>query len=131
MYIHEHIIVVQLLSHVWLCNPMDWSMPGFPVLHHLRKLAQLMSIESVMQSNHLILSFPLLLLPPIFPSIRDFSYLALHIRWPKHWSFTFSISPSNEYSRLISFRIDWVDLSDVQGILKSLRQHHSSKASVV
>ena len=91
-----------------------------------------MSIESVMQSNHLILCCPLLLLLSIFPIIRVFSYeLALHIRWPKYWSFSFSISPSNEYSGLISFRIDWFDLLAVQGILKSLLQHHSTRASIL
>src|SRR5574341_461489 len=90
-----------------------------------------MSIESVMPSNHLILCYPLLLLPSIFPSIRVFSNESvLHIRWPKYWSFSFSISPSNEYSGLIPFRIDWFDLLAVQGILKSLLQHHNSKASI-
>ena len=89
------------------------------------------SIESVMPSNHLVLCHPLLL-PSIFPSIRVFSSeLALHIRWPKYWSFSFRISPSNEYSGLISFRIDWLDLPAVQGTLKSLLQHHSSKASIL
>ena len=89
-------------------------------------------IESVMPSNHLILCHPLLLLPSIFPSIRIFSYQsALRIRWPKHWSFSFSISPSNEYSGVISFRMDWLDLLAVQGTLMSLLQHHSSKASSV
>ena len=91
-----------------------------------------MSIVSVMPSNHLILHHPLLLLPSIFPSIRVFSNeSALRIRWPKYWSFSFSISPSNEYSGLISFRIDWCDLLAGQGTLKSLFQHHSSKASVL
>ena len=91
-----------------------------------------MSIKSVMPSNHLILCHPLLLLPSIFPSIRVFSKESvLRIRWPKYWSFGFSISPSNEYSRLISFRMDRLDLLAVQGILKSLLQHHSSKASVL
>ena len=89
-----------------------------------------MSIESVMPSNHLILCRPLLM-PSVFPSIRVFSSeLALRIRWPKHWSFSFSISPSNEYSGLISFRIDWFDLLAVQGIFKTLLQHHNSKASI-
>ena len=89
-----------------------------------------MSIESVMPPNHLILCRPLLLLLSIFLSIRDFSNeSALHIRWPKHWNFSFSISPSNEYSEPISFRMDWLDLLAVQGTLKSLLQHHSSKAS--
>ena len=116
---------VQLLS---LCNPMNCSMPGFPVLHCLLEFVELMSIEAVMPSNHLILCCPLLLLPSIFPSIRVFSNeSALRIKWPKYWSFSFSISPSNKYLRLISFRIDWFDLLAVQGPLKSL-QHHSSKA---
>ena len=93
---------------------------------------KLMSIESVMQSNHLILGHPLLLPPSIFPSIRVFSNeSALHIRWPKYWSFSFNISPSSEYSRLISFRMDWLDLLAVQGTLKSLLQHHSLKASIL
>ena len=91
-----------------------------------------MSIESVMSSNRLILCHPLLLLPSIFPSIRDFSNESvLHIRWPKYWSFSFSISPSNEYSALISFRMDWLDLLAVQGTLKSLLQHLSSKPSIL
>ena len=95
-------------------------------------LFRLMSIESVMPSNHLILCHPLLLPPSVFPSIRVFSNESiLHIRWPKYWSFTFSISPSNEYSKLISFRIDWFDVPAVQGTLKSLLQHHSSKASIL
>ena len=91
-----------------------------------------MSIESVMPSNHLILRRPLLLLPSIFPSIRVFSNeSALHIRWPKYWSYSFSISPPSEYSELISFRMDWLDLFTVQGTLKSLLQYHSSKASIL
>ena len=97
-----------------------------------RNLLKLMSIEWMMPSNHLILCHSLLLLPSIFPSIRIFSSeSALHIRWPKYWSFSFSISPSNEYSGLISFRMDWLDLLAVQGTLKSLLQHHSSKASIL
>ena len=97
-----------------------------------RSLLKLMSIESVMPSNHLILCHPLLLLPSIFPSIRVFSdESALHIRWPKYWSFSFSISPSKEYSGLISFRMDWLDFPEVQRTLKSLLQHHSSKASIL
>ena len=96
-----------------------------------QSLLKLMSIESVMPSNHLILCHPLLL-PSIFPSIRVFSNESvLHIRWPKYWSFSFSISPSNQYLGLISFRIDWLDLLAVQGTLKSLLQHHSSKASIL
>ena len=91
-----------------------------------------MSIESVMPSNHLILCHPLLLLPSIFPSIRVFSNVSvLPIRWPNYWSFNFSLTPSNEYSGLISFRMDWLDLLSVQGTLKSLLQHHSSKASIL
>ena len=97
-----------------------------------RSLLKLMFIELVMPSNHLILCHPLFLPSSIFPSIRVFSNeLVLHIRWPKYWSFSFSISPSNEYSGLISFRIDWLDLLAVQGTLKSLLQHHSSKASIL
>ena len=97
-----------------------------------RSLPKLMSIESVMPSNHLILCRPLLLLPSVFPSIRFFSNeSALHIRWPKHWSFSFNISPSNEHPGLISLRMDWLDLLAVQGTLKSLLQHHSSKASIL
>ena len=97
-----------------------------------QRLLKLMSIESVMPSNHLILCRPLLLPPSIFPSIRVFSNESvLHIRWPKYWSFSFSISPSNEHPGLISFRMDWLDLLAVQGTLKSLLQHHSSKASVL
>ena len=97
-----------------------------------RSFLKLMSIESVMPSNHLILCCPLFLPPSIFPSIRVFSNeSALHIRWPKYWSFSFNISPSNEYSGLISFMIDWLDLLAVQGTLKSLLQYHSSKASML
>ena len=104
-----------------LCNPMDCSTPGFPVLHYLLDLLKLMSIELVMPSNHLILCHPLLFLSSVFLSIRVFSNeSALHFRWPKYWSFSFSISPSNEYSGLISFRIDWFDLLTVQGTLNSL-----------
>ena len=96
-----------------------------------QSLLKLMSLESVMPSNRFILCHPLLLLPSIFPSIRVFpSESALRIRWPKYWSFSFSISPTNEYSGLISFRIDWFDLLAVQGTHKSLLQHHSSKASI-
>ena len=111
---------------------MDCSAPGFPVLHHLWSLLKLMSTESVIPSNHLILCHPLLFLPSIFPSIRVFSNeLALRIRWPKYWSFSFSISPSNEYSVLISFSMDWLDLLAIQGTLKSVLQHHSSKGSIL
>ena len=115
-----------------LCDPMDCSIPGFPVHHQLLELAQTHSIKSVMPSKHLILCHPLLLLPSIFPSIRVFSSEAvLCIRWPKYWSFSFSISPSNEYLGLISFRMDWLDLLAVQGTLKSLLQYHSSKGSIL
>ena len=97
-----------------------------------QSLLKLMSIESVMPSSHLILCHPLLLLPSIFPSIRGFSNeSAVCIRWPKYWSFNFSVSPSNEYSELISFRIDWLDVFTVQGTVKSLLQCHSSKASIL
>ena len=104
---------------------------GLPVLHYLLELLKLMSIESVMPSSHPILCRPLLRQPSIFPSIRVFSNAsALLIRWPKYWSFSFNISPSYEYSGLISFRMDWLDLLAVQGTLKSLLQQHSSKASI-
>ena len=111
-----------------LCNPKDWHQA--PLSSTISwSLHKFTSIESVMLSNHLILCSPLLL-PSIFPSIRIFSNeLALCIRWPKYWSFSFSISPSSEYSGLISFRMDWLDLLAVQGTLKSLLQHHSSKTS--
>ena len=119
-------------SYLTLCDPMNRRTPGLPVHHQLRSLLKLMCIVSEMSSSHLILCRPLLLPPSIFPSIRVFSNESvLHIRWPKHWSFSFSISPSNEYSGLISFRIDWLDLLAVQGSLKSLLQHHSSKASIL
>ena len=111
-----------------LCDPMNHSTPGLPVHHQLR----LTSIKSVMPSRHLILCRPLLLLPPILPSIRVFSNeSALCMRWPKYWSFSFSIIPSKEIPGLISFRTDWLDLLAVQGTLKSLLQHHSSKASIL
>ena len=115
-----------------LCDPTDCSMPGLPVHHQLLEFTQTLSIESVMQFNHLILCCPLLPPPSIFPSIRVFSKESvLRIRWPKYWSFRFSISPSNEYSGLISFRMDLLDLLAGQGTLKSLLQHHSSKASIL
>ena len=122
-----------VMSMSCLCNCVDCSMPGLPVHHQLSELAQtLMSTESLMPSNHLSPCHPLLLLPSIFPSFRVFSAeSALCIRWPKYWSFSFCISHSNEYSRLISFRMDWLDLLAVQGTLKSLLQHHSSKASIL
>ena len=115
-----------------LCDPMNRSMPGLPVHHQLPEFTQTQSIESVMPSSHLILCRPLLLLPSIFSSIRVFSNESvLRMRWPKYWSFSFSISPSNEQLGLISFRMDWLDLLAVQGTLKSLFQHHSSKASIL
>ena len=111
-------------SCLTLCDPMNRSTPGFTVYHQLREL--------VMPSSHLILCHPLLLLLPIPPSIRVFSNeSALCIRWPKYWSFSFSISPSNEHPGLVSFRMDWLDLLAVQGTLKSLLQHHSSRASIL
>ena len=110
---------------------MNHSTPGLPITNSW-SLLKLMSIESVMPFNHLFLCCPLLLPPSIFPSIRVFSNESvLHIRWPKYWSFSFSISPSSEQSGLISFRMDWLDLLAVQEILKSLLQHHSSKASTL
>ena len=121
----------QLLSHVQLfAIPQIVACQASLSLTISRSLPKLMSIESVMPSYHLILCHPLLLPPSIFPSIRVFSSeSALHIRWPKYWSFSFS--PSNEYSGLISFRMDWFDLLAIQGTLKTLLQHHSSKASVL
>ena len=115
-----------------LCDPMNKSTPGLPVHHQLSELPKLMSIESGMPFNHLILCRPLLLPSTIFPSVKVFSNeSALHIRWPKNWSFSFNISPSNEHPVLIAFRMDWLDLLAVQGTLKSLLQHHSSKASIL
>ena len=122
---------VKSLSCVQLCNPMSHSTPGLPVHHQFQSLPKAMSIESVMPSNHLILCCPLLLLPSISPSIKVFTNeLALGIRWSKYWCFNFNISLFNEYSGLISFRIDWFDLFAVQGTLKSLH-HHTSKASIL
>ena len=123
---------VQLFSHVQLfAAPWTAARQAPLSITNSRSLLKLMSIESVMPSEHLILCRPLLL-PSIFPSIRVFSSESvLRVRWTKYWSFNFSISPSNEYSGLISFRIDWLDLLVVQGTLKSLLQHHSSKASIL
>ena len=118
-------------SCLTLCNPMDCSIAGRLAIASSQSLLKLMSIELVMPSNHLMLCHLLLLLPSIFPSIRVFSNKSvLYIRWPKYWSFSYSISPSNEYSGLISFRMD-LDLLAVQGTLKSLPQQHSSKASIL
>ena len=111
---------------------MNCSMPGLPIHHQLSESPKPMSIVLVIPSNHLILCHPLILLPSTFPSIRVFSSeSALRIRWPTYWNFSFNISPSNEHSGLISFRMDWLDLPAVQGTLKSLLQHHSSKASIL
>ena len=128
----SHVSSVQSLSHVRFCDLMDCSTWGFPVHHQLLELTQLMSIELVMPSNRLIICGPLLFQPSIFPSIRVFSNESvLCIRCPKYWSFNFSISPSNEYSGLISFRMDWLDLLVVLKTLKSLLQCHSSKVSIL
>ena len=117
----QFITVAQLC--LTLCDPMNRSTPGLPVYHHLPEFIQTQSIESVMPSSHLILCHPLFLLPPIPPSIRVFSNeLTLRMRWPKYWSFSFSIIPSKEYPGPISFRMDWLDLLAVQGTLKSLLQ---------
>ena len=124
---------VQSLSCVWV-SAISWTAVHQASLSITNSwsLLKLVSIESVMPSSHLILCCPHLLQPLIFPSIRVFSNESvLHIRWPKYWSFNFNISPSNEYSGLISFRMDWLDLPEIQGTLKSLLQHHSSKASVL
>ena len=131
MYMHPVFSSVQSLSHVWLfAIPWITAHQASLSITNSQSLLKLMSIESVMPSSHLILCHPLLLLPPIPPSIRLFSNEStLRMRWPKYWSFSFSISSSNEHSGLI-FRMDWLDLLAVQGTLKSLPQHHSSKASV-
>ena len=130
---HHQFSSVQSLSRVQLfATPWIAACQASLSITNSQSLPKLISIESVMPSNHLILCRPLLLLPSIFPSIRVFSHeLALCIEWPKFWSFSFNISPSHEYSGLISFRMDWLDLLAVQGILKSLLQHHSSKASIL
>ena len=118
-------------SWLTLCNPWTAARQASMFITNSWSLLTLMSTESVMPSNHFILCHPLLLPPPIFPSIRVFSNESvLHIRWPKYWSFSFNISPSKEYSGLISFRMDWLDLLSVQGTLKSLLQHHSSKPTI-
>ena len=124
---------VQLLSHVWLfAKPWTVAYLASLSITNFWSLLKFMSIKLAMSSNHLILSCPLLHPPSVFPSIRLFSNESLlHIQWPKYWSFSFSISPSNEYLGLISFRVDWFDLLVVQGTHKSLLQHHSSKASIL
>ena len=124
---------VQLFNHVQLFGTLCTAAHQSSLsITKSQSLLKLMFIESVMPSNHLILCRPLLLLPSIFPNIRVFSNESvLYIRWPKYWSFSSNISPSNEYSGLISFRMDWFDLFAIQGTLKSLLQHHSSKASIL
>ena len=139
IYSHNHYLPnccfssVQSLSHIQLlATPWTAAWKASPSISNSQSLLKLMSIESVMPSNHLILCHPLLLLPSIFHSIRVFSNESvLPIRWPKYLSFSFSISPCNEYSGLISFRMDWLDLHVIQGTIKSLHQHHSSKESVL
>ena len=125
--------LVQSLNHVWLfVIPWTAARRASLATTNSQSSLKLMSIESVMPSSHPTLCHPLLLLPSFFPSIRVFSNeSALHIRWPKYWSFSFSISPSSEHPGLTSFRIDWLELLVVQGTLKSLLQHHSSKASIL
>ena len=138
MFYPRGVISVQLSSVQSLCRVQLFATPRTAArqaslsITNSQSLLKLMSIESVMPSNHLILCCPILLMSSIFPSIRVFSNeLVLCIRWPKYWSFSFSISPSNEYSGLISFRIDWFDLLAVQKTLRSLLQHHSSKTSIL
>ena len=124
---------VQLLSHVWFfATPWTAACQASLSITNSQSLLKLKSIKSVMPSNHLILCHPFLFLPSIFPSIRVFSNESvLHIRWTKHWSISFSISSCNEYSGLVSFRIEWLDLLAVHGTLKSILQQHSSKASIL
>jgi len=133
MTTHIQFSSVQSLSYVWLfVPPRITACQSSASSTNSKSLLKLMSIKSVMPSYHLILCHPLLLLPSIFPSIRVFSNESvLPIRWPKYWRFSFSISPSNEYSGLISFRMEWLDLLAVQRTLKNLLQHHSSKASIL
>ena len=128
-----NVVVAVQLSHVQVfVTPLTPARQASLSFTNSRSFLRLMSTESEMPSNHLILCCPLLFLPSILPSIRVFSSESvLHIRWPKYWSFSFSISPSNEYPGLISFRMDWLDLLAVQGALKTLLQHHSSKASIL
>ena len=133
IYVHSSVqfsSVAQLC--LTLCDPMNLSMSGLPVHQNSQSSLKLMSIESVMPPSHLILCRPLLLLPSIPPSIRVFSNEStLRMRWPKYWSFSFNISPFNEHPGLISFRMNWLDLLAVQGTLKSLLQHYTSKASIL
>ena len=135
-YIYTMKYSVHFSSVAQLCltlyDPMNRSTPGIPVITNSWSLLKLMPIESVMPSSYLTLCRPLLPLPPITPSIRVFSNEStLRIRWPKHWSFSFSISPYNKHPGLIAFRMDWLDLLAIQGTLKSLLQHHSSKAFIL
>ena len=132
MHLYKFVVIVQSLSHVRLfVIPWTAAHQASLSITNSQSLLKLMSIEMVMPSNHVTLCHPLLLLPSVFLSFRVFSSeLVLCIKWPKYWSFSFSISLSNEYSRLITFRMDWFDLA-VQGTLKSLLQHHSSKASIL
>ena len=130
-YMESSVSSVQSLSHVGLFATRGLQTSGF-LVHHTQNLLKLMSIESGMPSNHLMLYHPFLLLPSIFPSIRVFPNESVpRIKWPKYWSIRFSISPFSEYSGLTSFRMDWLDLIEVKGTLKSLLQHHSSKASIL
>ena len=131
-HLHIYTSSVQSLSHVWLfASPWTAARQASLSITNSQSSTKPMSIESVMPSSHLIVCCPFLFLPSIFPSIRVLSNeSALHIRWPKYWRFSFNISPSNEHPGLISFRMDWLDLLAVQGTLKSLLQHHSSKASI-
>ena len=133
IYVFHIYISVQLLSRVWLfATPWIAAHQASLSITNSRSSFKLMSIESEMSSSHLILCRPVLFLPPIPPSIRVFSNEStLRMRWPKYWSFSFSINPSNEHPGLIPFRMDWLDLLAVQGTLKSLLQHHSSKASIL
>ena len=125
-----HVVVIQSLSHVQLCDSMDCTQHTRPLSPGV--CSDSCPVDLVMLTNHLILCCPLLLLPSLFPSIRVlFNQFTLHIRWPQSWSFSFSITPSNDYSGLSSFRIDWFDLLAVQGTLKSLLQDHNSKASIL
>ena len=132
-HFHMQFSSVQLLSCVWLfVTPWITARQASLSITDSQSSLKLMLIESVMPSSHLILCRPFLLLPPVPPSIRDFSNEStLHMRWPEYWSFSFSISPSNGHSGLISFRMDWLNLLAVQGTLRSLLQHHSSKASIL
>ena len=133
MRVHAQLSSVQSLSHVPLFEtPWTAACQDFLSISNSWSLLKLISIELMMPSNHLILCHPLLLPPSIFPSIRVFSSESvLRVRWPKYWSFSFNISPSNEHPGLVSFRMDWFDLLAAQGTLKSLTQHHSSKASIL